>query len=135
MTDPRVAFVCSRLNLRNGKRRLHHGYSAAGIAALYDSLLFGMQYYIATHKRCAILVKDTDLWDPARLFQALTRAGVFDDALTFNRFCLVVERALWQKSFSFDVNSTIVEVEKLLTKLGVMPFDAFTLPGVPRSAH
>ena len=135
-SEAEAALMRARLHLRGGKRRLQKGSSAAGIAALYDSLLFGMRYYIARHKRCASFVENTDLWDASGLFHALTRAGVFDDPLTFNHFSLIVERALWQESFSFDVDVTLAEVETMLTKLGVIPFNESTLPGeslaVPR---
>lgn len=133
--DARTALICARLYLRGGKRRLQAGFSAAGIAALYDAVLFGMRYYIATHKRCEPLVKDTDPWDAAGLFHALARAGIFEDPLTFNRFSLMVERALWQESFSLDVDSTLAEVEKMLLKLGVIPLRGTALRGESRLAH
>ena len=129
MTEAEAALMRARLHLHGGKRRLQDGLSAAGIAALYDSVLFGMRYYIAKHKRCASFVQNTDLWDAAGLFQALARAGVFDDPLTFNHFSLIVERALWQESFSFDADATLAEVEEMLRKLGVMPFNESTFPG------
>ena len=128
MTEEDAALIRARLHLHAGKRRMQEGLAAAGIAALYDSVLFGMRYYIAKHKGCASFVEKIDLWDAAGLFHALTRAGVFDDPLTFNRFTLIVERALWQESFSFDTDSTLAEVEKMLTKLGVMPFNEPVLP-------
>lgn len=135
ITDPRTALICARLYLRGGKRRLQAGFSAAGIAALYDAVLFGMRYYIATHKRCESLVKDTDPWDAVSLFHALARAGIFDDPLTFNRFSLMVERALWQESFSLDVNSTLAEVEKMLLRLGVISLRGSALRGESRVTH
>jgi hypothetical protein len=127
--DARTALICARLYLRGGKRRLQAGYSKAGIAALYDAVLFGMRYYIAKHKRCNSFVESTDPWDAPGLFHALVRAGVFDDPLTLNRFSLMVERALWQESISFEVDSTLAEVEKMLGKLGVIPLSASSLPG------
>jgi hypothetical protein len=125
--DARTSLICARLYLRGGKRRLQAGYSKAGIAALYDAVLFGMRYYIARHKRCASFVEGSDPWDAAALYQALVRAGVFDDPLTFNRFSLMVERALWQGSVSFAEDFTLAEVETMLRKLGVMPIDE-TIP-------
>ena len=122
ITDARTAFICARLYLREGKRHLQAGPSAAGISALYDAVLFGMRHYVARHKRCESLVANTDPWDSPGLFHALARAGIFEDPLTLNRFSLMVERALWQESFSFDVDSTLAEVEMLLKKLGVIPF-------------
>ena len=122
--DARTALVCARLYLRGGKRRLQAGYSASGIAALYDAVLFGMRYYVAQHRHCEPWVADTDPWDAPGLFHALARAGVFEDPLTLNRFSLMVERALWQESFSIDVDSALAEVETMLRKLGILPFPA-----------
>lgn len=127
--DARTALICARLYLRGGKRRLQAGYSRAGIAALYDAVLFGMRYYVARHKSCNSLMQNMDPWDGSGLFHVLAGAGVFDDPLTFNRFSLMVERALWQDSFLFDADSTLAEVEKMLLKLGVLPFSEYSLPG------
>ena len=122
ITDARTALVCARLYLRGGRRRLQAGYSRAGIAALYDAVLFGMRYYIARHKSCSPLVENADLWDAPGLFHALARAGVFEDPLSLNRFSLMVERALWQESYAVDPDSMLAEVERMLMKLGVIPF-------------
>jgi hypothetical protein len=127
--DARTALICARLYLRGAKRRLQAGYSKAGIAALYDAVLFGMRYYIARHKGCYSLMESTDAWDAAGLFHALARAGIFEDPVALHRFSLLVERALWQESFSFDVDSTVAEVEKMLLKLGVLPIRESSLPG------
>ena len=129
IVDARTALICARLYLRGGKRRLRAGYSKAGIAALYDAVLFGMRYYIARHKRCHSLVETTDLWDASALFDALARAGIFEDPLALNCFSLMVERALWQESYALDVDSTLAEVEKMLSKLGVVSPDESSLPG------
>lgn len=132
ITDARTALICARLYLRNGKRRLLTGYSKAGIAALYDAVLFGMHYYIARHKRCELFVERTDPWDAPSMFHALVRAGVFKDPLTLNRFSLMVERALWQESYSFNIHATVAEVENILVKLGVIPFSS---PGKSSLTH
>src|SRR5919112_913489 len=108
--DARTALLCARLYVRGGRRRLQAGYSRAGIAALYDAVLFGMRYYIARHKGCESLIEKTDPWDAPGLFHALARAGVFEDPLTLNRFSLMVERALWQESYSIDTDSMLGEV-------------------------
>lgn len=129
IVDARTALICARLYLRGGKRRLQAGYSKAGIAALYDAVLFGMRYYMARHKGPESLAESTDPWDASALFHTLARAGVFEDPLTLNRFSLMVERALWQESFALDVDSTLAEVETMLLKLGVMPLRESSLPG------
>jgi hypothetical protein len=122
MTDPRTALICARFNLRGGKRRLQNGITTSGVMALYDSLLFGMRYYITRQERNSSL-ENIDLWDAMSMFEALTRTGLFEDPLSFNRFSLLVERALWQGSFALDPEAVLAEVEKMLTILGVMPLN------------
>jgi hypothetical protein len=129
LTEPRAALLCARLRLRTGRRHLQKGQSAAGMVALYDAMLFGMRYYIIQHKRCESFVENADLWDAVSLFHALTRAGVFDDPLTFNRLSLLVERALWQGSSTTDADSILTEFEEMLSKLGILPLDKAGLPG------
>ena len=121
ITDARAALICARLRFRAGKHCLQKGLTTKGIAALYDSVLFGMQYYIANHH--AFPRKNIELWNAASMFQVLARIGLFEDSRTFNRFTLVVERALWQGLFSSDADVILAQVEELLTKLGVISFD------------
>ena len=135
ISEEDAALMRARLHLRGGRRRLQEGLAVAGLAALYDALLFGMRYYIAGHERCASLVENADLWDAVAMYHVLARAGIFDDAYAFDRLSLIVERALWQESFSFDADTTLADVEKMLTKLGVMPFNEATLPGELPVAH
>lgn len=135
IADVRTMLICARLYLRGGKRRLREGYSRAAITALYDAVLFGMRYYIASHRSCTPLVENTDPWDAPGLFHALARAGLFDDPLTLNRFSLMVERTLWQESYSIDLHSTLEEVEKILLKLGVIPYRESSLPDESHLTH
>lgn len=128
MSEANAALMHARLHVRGGKRRLQEGLTAAGVAALYDALLFGMRYYIAKHERCASIVETTDLWDAVALFHILAHVGIFDDPFAFDRISLIVERALWQESFSFNAGAVLAETEKILTRLGVMPFNEATLP-------
>jgi len=119
-TEAKAALICARLNLRNGKRHLQNGLTTAAMTALYDSVLFGMSYYISKHKGCASLVEDLDPLDAARVFHILARTGIFEDPLTFNRFSLIVERTLWQLPASSDTDEILAQVESMLTKLGVI---------------
>jgi hypothetical protein len=124
ITGAETALLCARLYLRDGKNYLQQGSFAAGIAALYDAILFGMHYYIAEPScRGNIDLNSDDLWDHAALYHKLTRAGIFDDPRAFNHLSQIVERALWQGALSFDVNSVLAEVERMLSKLRVIPFN------------
>jgi hypothetical protein len=117
--DARTALTCAHLNLRCGKRCLQKGLTTKGVAALYDSVLFGMHYCLDKHS--AFARQNIQLWDAASMFQALTRIGLFVDSLTFNRFNLIVERALWHGFISPDSEPVLTEVEGLLMTLGVIP--------------
>ena len=114
--DARQALLCARLNLRGAKYLLKKGSQKRGMAALYDSVLFGMHYYLTRHGDCS----DVDLRDSANAFYLLTLEGVFEDPQTFNRLSLTIERALWQGVESSKANLILVDVEKILAKLGVM---------------
>jgi hypothetical protein len=83
-----------------------------------------MNYYITRHDDCANL----DFVDATGLFQALARMGAFDDHHAFNRLSLSVERALWQGSASSDADAILREVEEMLAKLGVVPFNKNSPP-------
>lgn len=133
LTTEDAVLACARLHLWDGKSKLQEGLTAVGIAALYDAVIFGMHYYIVKHKRYASFVENTDFWDATNLFQALTRAGVFEDPLLFNRFSLIAERVLWEESYSFDVTAVLAEVENMLARLGVMPFKEAALLTQPQN--
>ena len=113
--DEREALLCARLNLRGAKRLLQKGSLKHGISALYDSVLFGMHYYVARHEGC----QGVDLGDAAGAFHVLTREGIFEDQHAFNRLSLTVERVLWQGYDTFDANAILLEVEEMLARLGV----------------
>lgn len=113
--DAREALVCARVNLRGARRLLQKGSFRQGISTLYDSLLFGMMYYVTRHESCAGM----DLTDATAVFNLLTRAGVFDDRQAFHRLSLTVERVLWQETATLDANAILLEVEEMLRKLGV----------------
>jgi hypothetical protein len=114
--DAREALLCAQLNLRGARRLLQKGVVRRGVSALYDSVLFGMMYYVARHEGCA----GVDLEDATAVFQLLAHAGVFEDGQAFHRLSLTVERFLWQGPDTFDADAILVEVEDMLMRLGVM---------------
>lgn len=124
MINAEIALMCARLYLRDGKSYLQQGSFSAGLEALYDAILFGMHYYIADPTcRRSLDINNDDLWDHAALYHKLTKAGLFDDLNAFNHLSQLVERALWQGSFSMDVNYVIREIETILSRLGILPFN------------
>ncbi|MEW6403654.1 MAG: hypothetical protein AB1649_17805 [Chloroflexota bacterium] len=130
MDEEHAALTRSRLHLEGGRRRLQEGLYAAGVVTLYDALLFGMRYFIARpHGSQSIdLEHNEDLWDHAALYHALVKAGIFEDPHAFNHLSLIVEQALWQGTVYFDPHAILADVEEMLTRLGVAPFDETLLP-------
>lgn len=121
-SETEAALMRVHIHLRGGMPGGQEQANAVRIAALYDAILLGMREYIARHEQCASFIEDSNPWDPASLYHALVRAGVFHDPQTFNRFSLLVERALWQGSFATDVEPVLAEVEGMLARLEVAPF-------------
>src|SRR5215211_757817 len=130
-TEAREALLCARLNLRGAKRHIQMGSFRRGISALYDSVLFGMIYHVARQERRP----DVHLSDAAGLFHWLMRLGVFEDQHAFNRLSLTVERLLWHGSDSFEANAILVEVEEMLGRLGVVPFQKSRLLKRSKLSH
>jgi hypothetical protein len=122
-----VAFMRAQVHLRSGLQSGPEPTFGKEITALYDAVLLGMRDYIARHAECASFVENADPWDAPALYHALVRAGVFDDPRYFNRFSLMVERVLWQGSAAFDDAQALEEAEKMLMKLGFIPFDRAAL--------
>jgi hypothetical protein len=135
MSEADAEFMRTHVHLRGGLHAGQEPVSGAGITALYDAILLGMRDYIARHEECASFVKNTDPWDAPALYHALVRAGVFDDPLRFNRFSLIVERALWQGSLSSDAEPALAEAESMLAKLSILPLGRSVLPGDPTATH
>jgi hypothetical protein len=135
ISEADAAFMRAHVHLRSG---LHGGQKpafGAGMTALYDLILLGMRDYIARHEECASFVENTDPWDAPALYHALVRAGVFDDPLRFNRFSLIVERALWQGSISLETEPALAEAESMLAKLGILPPGRSAPAGDSTAAH
>ena len=135
LSDADAAFMRASVHWRSG---LHAGQEptlGTGITALYDAILLGMRDYIARHEECTSFVENTDPWDAPALYHALVRAGVFDDPLRFNRFNLIVERALWQGSLSSDAGPDLAEVETMLAKLRSLQLGRSALPDDSTAAH
>jgi len=120
----------ARLHIRGGKRRLRQGKISAGIVTLYDALLAAMEWYVnepALRATLAITDKD-DLRNEAHVYAVLVRSGILDTTFDFTAFDGLVEKAL-EKEISGDGLSEIVEkIDKVMTRLGVMPFDEALLP-------
>ena len=120
----------ARLHLRGAKRRLRQGKTSAGIATLYDALDGAMLWYIASPERRARLSiePDDDLNDDRMLYRILVRSGVLDGSFDFDAFDRITEQALRDELGDYDASSLLAELEAVMARLGVMPFDEAALP-------
>jgi hypothetical protein len=130
MTEADATLLRARLHLRGGRQRFERGLPAAGIAALYDALHYAMRWYVADpgHRIENGISQTEGYLDAERLYLTLARRGVLDPSFGFADFESTVERSIDDPTFEFDTSRVLAQVEKLMTQLGVLPFDELILP-------
>jgi hypothetical protein len=123
-------FVRARLHIRAGKRRLREGKISAGIVTLYDALEGGMGSYVAdpAHRARLVISEGDNLNDERTLYGVLVRSGVLNGAFDFAAFDALVETALNRELTGFEYHGLLGDLEQIMTRLGVMPFDEASLP-------
>jgi hypothetical protein len=126
----RGPFQRARLHIRGGKRRLRQGKISAGIVTLYDALEGAMRSYIADPSRLKTLsIKENeDLNDDKALYAVLVRSKVLDGSFDFEAFDRLTERALNEELANYDYQGLLSEIESIMIRLGVMPFNETELP-------
>ena len=119
----------ARLHIRGGRRRLDEGKISAGIVTLYDALEQGMEWYLAAGRERERLTCETCMKaDSLSLYAAFVEAGIVDGAFDFGAFDSLVEEALEKDFPDHDYRGLLVGVERVMTQLGIMPFDEGALP-------
>jgi len=120
----------ARLHIRGGRRRLRQGKTAAGIVTLYDALDAAMFWYFAVPGRKAALAiaPGDDLNNDRTMFGILVRSGVLDGSFDFDAFDRLAEWALREELPGYDHREVLAGIERVMTRLGVMPFEEDTLP-------
>ncbi len=120
----------ARLHIRGGRRRLRQGKIAEGIVTLYDALDAALLWYFASPERRTRLSisPGDDLNDDRTLFMILVAAGVLDRSFDFDAFDRLTERALNGGLPGYDHREVLAGIERVMTRLGVMPFDEAALP-------
>lgn len=125
----RAALQRARLHLRGGKRRLRQGKVSAGIVALADALTFAMEWFCAApERRARVQGAAAEFLNDRTLYAALVRAAVLDGAFDFERFDLLVDRALETDLPPEAAAGIPGGLESVFTQLGVLPFDEGELP-------
>ncbi len=124
------ALLRARLHIRAGKRRLRQGKISAGILTLYDAFCFAMDWYAfpPERKNRLDIREGEDLKNEKALYKILVRSGVLDGAFDFAAFDKLVEYASENEMPDYDYKELLLEIESVMTRLGVMPFDEAALP-------
>jgi len=123
-------FQRARLHIRGGKRRLRQEKISAGIVTLYDALLAAMESYVNSpeHKESLVIKQGDDLTDERTVYAVLVRSGALDGAFEFETFEKLTEKALNEEMPGYDYRDVLQGIERVMTQLGVMPFDEADLP-------
>jgi hypothetical protein len=130
MTEADAMLLRVRLHIRGGRRRFERGMLAAGIASLYDALCYAIRWYILLpeHRECLGIIGNEEFRDERDIFAVLVRSGVVSDTFDFDAFEHLVDQSLDKETFQFDAPRVLVQIEKVMTELEVMPFAEAALP-------
>ena len=124
-----AALQRARLHLRAGKRRLRQGKVSAGIVTLFDALECALEWYAASpERRRRASIGDPPPRETRTLFSLLTAAGVLDGSFDFDAFDSLTGKALHHDLPGYDWARLVESLDKVMTLLGVMPFDETALP-------
>ena len=124
-----AALLRARLHVRGAWRRLGQGRNALALAALYDSLTSGMDWFLCSPaRRAGASLGGFPLSDDVPTYAALVRAKVLDGSFDFAAFQRVVYRALDVPPTTAECTEWLLGAEAVLTRLGVLPIDEAILP-------
>ncbi len=131
MQPDAAALLRAKLHVRCGRRRVREGKIPAGISTLYDALLSGMRWYAITDAAIHAEIHrqgEAILEDDARLQQLIASSGAWPADLDFQEILTPVDIALANNTMGLDHDLFIEQIDHLLTRLGVLPFDESELP-------
>lgn len=130
MNDADAALLRARLHLRGGRRRIRQGNNAAALAALYDALIHAIRWYllVPSHQKHFGIQSIDQVRDERAAFLLLSRAHILDDITEFDRLTALVEKTIDDPAFKFDAAAELANIESMLMRLGVLPFDEKNLP-------
>ena len=126
-----AALLRAQLHTRCGRRRTHEGKYPDGICTLYDAILSGMRWFALKNKAIHEEIHkrgDSFLEDDVKLQQLLAESGAWPDDVDFGKLQYTAYSAIEGNLEGFDPTLFLQQVERVLTKLGVIPFDEKKLP-------
>lgn len=129
MSRAEAALLRSRLHWRGGCRRLRQQKTAAGIATLYDALLHGLRWYFLVHPpECLGEPPAAELERERYLFALAIEAGLIEEAFDLKGLQALIGRVLEGGTVDVNQEGLLSQLERLLTRIGVLPFADSELP-------
>lgn len=130
MQPHEAALMRARLHIRSGMRRLRQGMLKEGLLTLYDSLYFGMRFYILSpdNKDRFAGADGIQRTEEMALYKMLRHAGVVDGSFDFESFFVLVEKLIDGADDEINTAEALKGYDKIMTQLGIMPFDESALP-------
>ncbi len=129
-----ASLLRARLHIRGGKRRISEGKMAAGVAALHDALIHGIEWYLVS-KYPELLSSSAgveyDLTDDDILIQLLHKTQSFSDTFYINEFKYIgeiLDQALYKEMYEFDEKKYLNSICNFMEKLEIEPFSEEGLP-------
>ena len=119
----------SKLHYRCGIRRMTENKVSAGIATIYDAMLSGMRWYVLTNQF-------DELGDDAEqklendhfIISLIQQAGIIESSVDMQFIDKILNNALLEEDVSKYHDQFMAQVELILTKLEILPFDESELP-------
>jgi len=120
----------ARLHISGGKKRIERGEISAGIAALYDALIFSLYWYFLSDKLLKPLLYNGDgtFNDEEILYSILLSYGKIDGKFDFTGFLKLTVKALNKELNEFKYDTLINDFDKLMEQLKVVPYNDNSFP-------
>lgn len=126
-----AALQRAKLHARCGRRRMAEGKYSEGISTMYDAALSGMRWFaIKTDDIHEEIHKlgDHVLEDDEKLQKLLAENGALPESLDFEMLQETLYASLENNLAGIDYELFLRQIEEILAKLGVTPFDEKELP-------
>ncbi len=114
MKPDEAALLRARPHIRGDKRRISEGKLAAGITALHDAIIHGMQWFLLSAHSELInsdVDADYDLTDDDTLLQLIHRTPIFANTPykeEFHYLSEILDQALYETLNGFDPNRYMI---------------------------
>lgn len=119
----------ARLHWRCGTRRMRQNNTSAGLSTLYDALFSAMRWYILISFHYEPGDTTEEMLENERVVSSIMRkSGILDCSFDLKFFETIVDKALMGEEVNFNRQDVLFQLDRFLTRLGMLPFDDSELP-------